>query len=323
MEVNLSLVTPSSDERELASNLDAMQLYSPSQVTLYDLPNDVLRLIVLVLSDVIILDARDKYGYGRRGMNALRLVSKRIMQVVESCSTRLTDSSSSAISLPFNDKDRCGSLEVIRSHSWLLSSLEGCPDGLKTLVLNGRSIVSLEPLRGCSELQFLEIYAAHEVYDLSPLADFRKIKTLVMNHSLITSLSPIASLSQLEELGFCKKAGQTSIKDLSPLSSFLGLKELALDGNFELHDLSPLSACTALKALSISSCSQTANLSPLSHLMCLQSLKCRDLRTSARPLCPCKNLVYLEGSESLHDLQDLKSALPFLKTNIIHNVHVW
>ena len=69
------------DKEIEALSLDAMQLDSPSEINLIDLLDDLLRLIVLMLSNV------DVMGWGRGGMNASRLVSRRLMRVVESCAT--------------------------------------------------------------------------------------------------------------------------------------------------------------------------------------------------------------------------------------------
>jgi hypothetical protein len=51
----------------------------------HEAPNDIMELIVMLLSTF------DDYGRGKGGMNVLRLVSKRLMLVVESCATRLTN----------------------------------------------------------------------------------------------------------------------------------------------------------------------------------------------------------------------------------------
>jgi hypothetical protein len=166
-------------EEALALSLDAMQLDSPSQMTLSDLPEDILRLIMTSLSHVITLDGRDKYGWGRGGMNAVRLTCKWLMRVVESCVTRLSDLSSSACSLLFKDTMRCQRIELIRCGSWDLESVEGCPVRLKKLILNGRSLQNLEPLRACTELELLEIFDTPLRFsDLSPLASCAKMRVI-------------------------------------------------------------------------------------------------------------------------------------------------
>lgn len=73
------------DKDAFTFSLDAMQLTPQSQTTLYDLSDDVLRMILLFLSNV------DDIGWGQGGMNILRLVSKRLMCVVESCTTTLSN----------------------------------------------------------------------------------------------------------------------------------------------------------------------------------------------------------------------------------------
>ena len=119
----------------------------------HEAPNDVFELIVLLLSNI------NRYGWdesgrwvGKGGLNALRLVSKRCLRVVESVATRLAHSDK-ADSLPLAAMKRCKRIKHIRCFT--LGSLEGCPDGLKSLVIRqGQYLVfildwvleSLEPL---------------------------------------------------------------------------------------------------------------------------------------------------------------------------------
>ena len=50
----------------------------------HEAPDDIMELVVKLFSDV------DEDGRGKGGMNTSRLVSKRLMRMVESCATRLT-----------------------------------------------------------------------------------------------------------------------------------------------------------------------------------------------------------------------------------------
>ena len=209
-----------SDEA-LALSLDAMQLDSPSDLItldLNDLPDDLLRLIALKLSHVV-------YGEGKGGMNVLRLVSKRLMQVVESCATRLTklgDKGPESFPLALR---RCKRIEHITCWSSFLKSLEGCPDGLKSLIIRyGDLLSSLEPLRGCTELESLEIGCS-----------FR-----------ITDLSPLASMPLLEDL---KILGCSNIKSLNPLSGLKKLRSCDVRGVDPQTSVLPLSLCESLKVL--------------------------------------------------------------------------
>jgi hypothetical protein len=121
----------------------------------HEAPDDIIELIVRLLSNV------DEEGQGDGGMNTLRLTCKRLMQVVESCATRLTYKSFDrtvsflrrvSFPRPLVIDERCMRIEHITCNSKKLRSLEGCPDGLKSLVIHGQSLQSLEPLRRCTEL---------------------------------------------------------------------------------------------------------------------------------------------------------------------------
>jgi hypothetical protein len=79
---------------------------------------------------VLRLSGVDADGDGKGGLNALRLVSKRCMQVVESVATRLTRKGD-ADSLPAAALKRSERIEHIRCIR--LKSLEGCPNRLKSL----------------------------------------------------------------------------------------------------------------------------------------------------------------------------------------------
>ena len=212
-----------------------------------DLPDDLLRIIALNLSRV------GDNGLGRGGMNVLRLVSKRLMRVVESCATRLTKidtkspkgqiQSQSSVLLPLA-LGRCKRIEHIRCDSRKLESLEGCPDGLKSLVISyGQSTHSLGPLRGCTQLEIFEIGYAFQITDLSPLNACIGLKKLVLTYSQVADISALASMSLLEDI---KILGCSSIKSLDPLSGLKKLKKLNWRGNNPQTSLLPLASCTGL-----------------------------------------------------------------------------
>ena len=168
------------DEEAFTLSLDAMQLDSPSEINLNDLPDDVLRPIILIFSNV------DVMRWGQGGMDVFRLVCKRLMRVVESCATRLTHYHRGPDSLPLVLR-RCMRIEHIRCRSFNLRSLEGCPNGLKSLDIYCPSLQSLEPLKGCTELESLEINGAVCISDLRPLASCTKIKKLTISYSQLVS----------------------------------------------------------------------------------------------------------------------------------------
>ena len=186
----------------LTMSMDAMQLDSRSSI---DLPADIIDLIASKCSD---LDGR---GCGRGGMNALRLVSKRLMRVVESCATRL-----SILDYKWWDGPRhlpvflggYKRIEHIKLDSYKLESLEGCPDGLKSLhTTDSYSLQSLEPLRRCTELERLNINFNSKINNLDPLSELVNLKRLYC-HGINpqTSVLPLASCKGLRELRCDPKA---------------------------------------------------------------------------------------------------------------------
>ena len=155
----------------------------------HEAPDEIFELFVLLCSEIL------EDGRGQGGMNFLRLVSKRCMGLVESLATRLTNEEvdDGPSLLPFAALKRCKGIEHVNCDG--LMSLEGCPDGLKSLYIrDGRGIKSLEPLSACQELT-LEIHDAHRISDLSPLSSMlsscTKLRKLVLTWSKVTDLSPL------------------------------------------------------------------------------------------------------------------------------------
>ena len=193
----------------------------------HEAPNDIMELIVFKSSDV------GETGWGMGGMNVLRLVSKRLMRVVESCATRLTNhlTWNGPNSFPFFLR-RCKRIERITCHSHnLWRSLEGCPNGLKSLTMLGESLESLD---------------ARHISDLSPLASCTKIKKLIIKYSQVSDLSPLSSMPLLEDLVIYECSG---IKSLHLLSGLMNLRKLDRCGIDPETSLMPLTLCTGLKEL--------------------------------------------------------------------------
>jgi hypothetical protein len=305
----------------------------------HEAPDDVFELIVLRLSDVV----EDEWGHwvGKGGFNALRLVSKRCLQVVESVATRLsckryTDS------LPVAAMKRCRRIENIRCE--ILGSLEGCPDGLKSLIIrNGDSIKSLESLSACKELETIhigehagelethEIHLAFYVLNLSPLSSCTRLKKLILQGSGCIDITPLSLMPLLEEidLSIC------SINDISPLSHCKRLKKLNIIDNLGIEDLSPLCQCPDLEELNISDLPliedlsffeegftklrvlninylPVEDLSPLTRLQNLEELNCWGIpeSTSLLPLAKCYKLQKFSCSRNAMDLDELREKIP-------------
>ena len=255
----------------------------------HEAPDDVFELIVLKCCDV------DGNGWGRGGLNSFRLANKRLKQVVESCTTRLTNllEDDRPDSLPIPIIQRCGRIDDITCLSHNLRSLEGCPDGIKWLYIGN----------------------APHLSDLSPLVSCSIMRCLIFQDSSITDILVVASIPLLNTFT-CQKRGpeSPSIKDLSPLSSCSRLKNLDLFGNHELKDLSSLSACTTPEFLEISACNLIASLAPLSNLKSLKELYCHgiDPETSLLPLVSCTGLKELFCRPYALDLEELRRRRPQL-----------
>jgi hypothetical protein len=188
---------------------------------------------VLQLSDL------DKNVWGKGGF---RLVSKRCLRVVESVATRLTHKGF-AESLP-----RVEEMQEDRAHQ--MKSLEGCPDGLKSLYIEyGQYIESLEPLSACKELETLELNFIINVPDLSPLLLCKRLKSLFLGCLSLVDLTPLSSMPLLQNLDLRNYPDFPSIDDLSPLSKCKKLKQLNIRGNKDIKDLSSLCHCPDLEEL--------------------------------------------------------------------------
>jgi Leucine-rich repeat (LRR) protein len=203
----------------------------------HEAPNDVFELMV------------SKFSNGWGGMNELRLVNKRCMRAVMSCATRL-----SCLRIAIAELEAFPRWSIDMEHGRIqhilcncLKSLDGCPKGLKSLDIGfSRSIRSLEPLRGCEELEVLVIQQGLCIFDLNPLASLTKIKKLIVGNSQVSDLSPLSSMSLLAELNIF---GCSSIQSLDPLSGLINLQHLNCFGIDPKVSLLPLASCTGLKEL--------------------------------------------------------------------------
>lgn len=254
----------------------------------HEAPDDVFELIVSKFSEP------DKNGWGKGSLNTLRLVSKRCMQIVELCTTRLTNlqEEDGPISLPITIIQRCRKIEVITCLSHNMKSLEGCPIGLKRLFIGDSPHLS----------------------DLSPLATCSMMEILDIDDSSITDISAVASMPLLEEFACCKMVpGRPSIQDFSPLSSCPRLKRLHIRGN-EIKDMSLISTFAALEDLGITDCPLVTDLAPLASLQNLREFRCRGIHpgTSLLPLASCSGLEELRCRPDAVDLGELMRRMPEL-----------
>ena len=297
------------DELELESLIVEQERRIVLRRIYHEAPDDIMELIVKLFSDV------DEDGWAGGGMNVLRLVGKRLMRVVESCATRLTQLKyNGPETLPLSLR-RCQRIEHIRCDSRKLKSLEGCPDGLKSLDINGRLLESLEPLRGCSQLESLYIEYASQIADLSPLNACTRLKALNVDYSHVSDISVLSSVPLLEELELQKDEFHPSIKDLSPFAHCTQLEKLWVWGLTKLTYIKPLSSLAKLQCLYMISDVPVKDLTPLSALLDLEEIDCVDipLTTSLLPLARCSKLKRLYCNKSSKDLDLLKERRPDLE----------
>ena len=323
------------DEEEISAAMQEFEIKVAARRFYHEAPNDVFELFVRLFSEVRVTDV-DEYGRARGGLNILRLVSKRCLQVVDSVATRLTGEGDFE-ALPVAALNRCKRIELIACFA--LKSLEGCPDGLKSLhIVDGSSLESLEPLSAmlsaCKGLKNLFIEFAPYISDLSPLSSCASLKKLIIKYSKVTDLSPLSAMTLLEELdldlGHYDGSSDT-ITDLSSLSQFKRLKKLNISCHTMIKDLSPLSQCPDLEELDISikdlsflergftmlrilkiRSLQVDDLSPLINLQNLEELDCEDIpvTTTLLPLAKCCKLKKLHYDSDAMDLDELRKSRP-------------
>ena len=231
----------------------------------HEAPNDVFELIVLQFPNV------DEDGWGEGGLNALRLVSKRCLRVVESVATRLAHSDNPE-SLPLASVNRCKRIEHIRCNR--LKSLEGCPDELKSLFIRqGQYLESLEPLSACKELEILKIRHAERISVLFPLLSCKRLKKLELGSPFIKDLSPLCQCPDLEELSIWSLP---LINDLSFFEKgFTKLRLLYVGYHLPVNDLSPLTRLQNLEELICWGIPSTPSLLPLVKCYKLKMIRCR------------------------------------------------
>ena len=258
----------------------------------HEAPDDVFELILSKCYDL------DEIGWGKGGLNSFRLANKRLKQVVESCTTRLTgqQEEDGPDSLPIPIIQRCRSINAIRCESHNLRSLEGCPDGLKRLFIG---------------------HAPH-LSDLSPLASCSTMKMLWISDSSVTDIALVASMPLLEVFACQKRVDERpSIKHLSLLFSCPRLKRLFLGGNHVVKDLSPLSSCKDLEVLEIIRCPLITSLASLSTLKKLKTVYCGGIAPTASllPLASCAELKVLKCHPDAVDLDELRRRMTSLIIN--------
>lgn len=179
---------------------------------------------------------------------------------------------------------------------------------LKELRANDRGISDLTGLEAASRLRYLYLNR-NTITDLSPLSGLNKLYRLELNHNTtLSDLSPLSSLPNLKWL-FIE---DNTISDLSPLTKLLTLHDIRIGHNI-IEDLSSLAGLHNLLGISISS-NLITDLSPLKDLK-----KLEWIAMSGNPpvdLTPLSGLISLISIHSwgtpILDLAPLKD-LPKLR----------
>ena len=323
------------NEEEISAAMQEFETKVAARRLYHEAPNDVFELFVMCFPD-----ADEVEMWGKGGLNVLRLVSKRCMQVAESLATRLT-SKVAVKKITSAVMKRCKRIEHIRCDGHYLVSLDMCPDVLiKSLIIDrGDRLKDLDHLSICKELETLQIYVSN-FSDLSPLSACTRLKRLSLTHSRVSDLTSLSSLPLLEELDLSSGQVFSQFKDLSPLLLCKRLRKLNIGRNrdISMKELGSLSQCpdleelsiygqyriisisffekgfTKLRFLDISDLVKLVDLSPLTKLHSLEELNCNDIGsgTSLLPLsrcCKLKKLIYDQYARDVHELKEMRPEL--------------
>ena len=286
----------------------------------HEAPDDVFELIVSEFSLQLDLheNERGHSRWGKGGLNSLRLANKRLKQVVESCTTRLTNEQKEdgPDSLPIPIIKRCGRIEVIRCVSHNLRSLEGCPDGLTHLWIgNAPHLSDLSPLKSCSRMENLRITNS-SITDISAVTSMPLLEVFYFRRrdDELPSIKDLSSLSLCPALKICNVFACEELKDLSPLSECKDLEVLDVSFCRCITSLAPLSSLVNLKSLDVHWCPLVNSLAPLSTLTNLTTLGCDQIapETSLLPLVSCTGLRELTCCPDAVDLEELRRRRPDL-----------
>ena len=143
------------------------------------------------------------------------------------------------------------SLEIFNEQTRILN--------VNQLIIQGKAINNLSPLKGLTQLTYLELNNT-SVTNLSALAELTQLTHLELNNTSVTNLSALAELTQLTHL----KLNNTSVTNLSALAELTQLTHLELN-NTPITDLSALAELTKLTHLELNNTSIT-DFSPLTQL---------------------------------------------------------
>ena len=161
-------------EEEISAAMQEFETKVAARRVYHEAPDDVFELIVLQLPDL------DKNGWGKGDLNALRLVSKRCLRVVESVATRLMHEGNTD-SLPVAVLNRCKRIELSIWNLPLIKDLTFFEEGitkLRALNISFLPVNDLSPLIRLQELEELDCPYIPWTTSLLPLARCLKLKAI-------------------------------------------------------------------------------------------------------------------------------------------------
>lgn len=188
----------------------------------------------------------------------------------------------------------------------------------------GPSVFSIDVLRYCHNLA--ELWVSHKSYnetalsDISALRDLHKLHTLYLYSTNVTDITPLEGHTNLRKLiliaNNIRENDSRELEGHELIETFSELRELYLNGFYNIDDISSISNLTNLTDLSLLNCSVT-DVKPLSKMTKLEWLDLEGNNIlSVSPLENLTNLRFLRidrlesgDIKPLENLTNLKSLL--------------
>lgn len=125
-------------------------------------------------------------------------------------------------------KNDVSDLGVLDASNYGISALGGveCLDYLVTLILDGNSVVSLEPISNLTQLRALSL-EHNSVNDIGPLSDLAELTWLYLTNNEVSNLMPLSNLTKLQWLHLTKN----HIFNLAPIVDLPAVYELDVQDN--------------------------------------------------------------------------------------------
>lgn len=217
-------------------------------------------------------------------------------------------------------------LNFTEGRSGGIKSLEGLEYAvnLKILYLGNNEVTDLTPLKGCKNLELLELNDQYlfeknqYLTDITPLGELVNLKKLVLKNNKIEDVSSISKLTKLEELDLY---GNRGIKSIEGFENLKNLKKLYLNRTGGITDISPLKDCVKLEELSIQY-NKVSSIEALKNHEKLTSLDIsgnRDI-TDLSPIEKATKLTrFLANGNKIESLASLKNMIELKELHVSEN----